>query len=68
MVVVGGGPTGVEMAGALAELARRVMERDFRNIDPTRARIHLVESSPDILSMFSPELGDTRSGGWPGWA
>jgi NADH dehydrogenase len=58
MVVVGGGPTGVEMAGALAELARRVMARDFRHIDPKRARIHLIESGPRLLSMFSEELAD----------
>jgi NADH dehydrogenase len=58
IVVVGGGPTGVEMAGALAELSRRVMERDFRRIDPTRAHIHLVESGARLLDMFAPELSD----------
>ncbi|MGI8605485.1 MAG: NAD(P)/FAD-dependent oxidoreductase [Verrucomicrobiales bacterium] len=57
-VVVGGGPTGVEMAGALAELAGRVMERDFRRIDPAKARIHLIESGPRLLSMFAPQLAD----------
>jgi NADH dehydrogenase len=61
-VIVGGGPTGVEMAGAVAELARRVMERDFRRIDPTKARIHLIESGPRLLSMFSDELADYATG------
>jgi NADH dehydrogenase len=51
-VVVGGGPTGVEMAGAIAELARRVLVDDFRRIDPTRARVHLVEAAPRLLLMF----------------
>jgi NADH dehydrogenase len=51
-VIVGGGPTGVEMAGALAELARRVLVDDFRRIDPTRARVHLVEAAPRLLLMF----------------
>ena len=43
-VVVGGGPTGVEMAGAIAELAHVALRHDFRNIDPTEARIVLVEA------------------------
>src|SRR5437667_6411917 len=46
MVVVGGGPTGVELAGALAELAKYVLRRDFRHIDPGRARVILLEASP----------------------
>lgn len=52
-VVVGGGPTGVEMAGAMAELSRRVLAKDFRRIDPTRAHIHLVEAGPRLLPMFA---------------
>jgi NADH dehydrogenase len=48
-VVVGGGPTGVELAGALAEISRRVLQRDFRRIDPSRARIVLVEAGPRLL-------------------
>lgn len=55
-VIVGGGPTGVEMAGALSEIARRVMADDFRSIDPKDARIILVEGSPRILGAFPPDL------------
>lgn len=56
IVVVGGGPTGVELAGAFAELARVVLKRDFQRIDPAKARIILIESGPDILSHFSKPL------------
>jgi NADH dehydrogenase len=55
-VVVGGGPTGVELAGALAEISRRVLRRDFRRIDPRQARIILLEAGPRILSSFSSAL------------
>jgi len=55
-VVIGGGSTGVELAGALAEIARHVLTRDFRNIDPRNARVILVEAGPRILPAFSPEL------------
>ncbi|WP_338445075.1 NAD(P)/FAD-dependent oxidoreductase [Pelagerythrobacter marensis] len=55
-VIVGGGPTGVEMAGAIAELARWSLRRDFRNIDPRSARIILVEAGPRILAPFPEEL------------
>jgi len=56
MVVVGGGPTGVELAGAFAELARTVLKRDFRRIDPTKARVILIEASPCVLSHLAPDL------------
>jgi NADH dehydrogenase len=56
MVVVGGGPTGVELAGALAELARTVLRRDFDHIDPAKARVILLEGSPRVLNGFPPEL------------
>ena len=56
IVVVGGGPTGVELAGAFAELARHVLRRDFRRIDPARARVILIEAAPRILAHLSPEL------------
>jgi NADH:ubiquinone reductase (H+-translocating) len=56
IVVVGGGPTGVELAGAFAELARTVLKRDFRRIDPTKARIILIEGSPLILSHLPADL------------
>jgi NADH dehydrogenase len=52
-VIVGGGPTGVEMAGALVELARKALARDFRRIDPGQARVVLVEAGPRLLSAFS---------------
>jgi NADH dehydrogenase FAD-containing subunit len=52
-VVVGGGPTGVELAGALAELARTGMEREYRRIDPRTARVILVQSAPRLLPAFS---------------
>jgi NADH dehydrogenase len=55
-VIVGGGPTGVEMAGSVAELARYSLRRDFRNIDPTRSRIILVEAGPRILNGFPEDL------------
>jgi len=58
VIVVGGGPTGVEMAGSVAELARHALVRDFRHIDPRRARILLVEAGPRLLASFSQSLGD----------
>ncbi|MGA9724827.1 MAG: NAD(P)/FAD-dependent oxidoreductase [Candidatus Binatus sp.] len=53
--IIGAGPTGVEMAGALAEISRRVLERDFRKIDPGRARIVLIEAGPKVLPAMSPQ-------------
>jgi NADH dehydrogenase len=55
-VVVGAGPTGVEMAGQIAELARDTVRRDFRAIDPRRARILLVEADDRVLTSFPPSL------------
>ncbi|NOX36818.1 MAG: NAD(P)/FAD-dependent oxidoreductase [Calditrichaeota bacterium] len=55
-VVVGGGPTGVELAGALAELARHTLRRDFRFIRPTDARIYLIEATERILPTFPEKL------------
>jgi NADH dehydrogenase len=55
-VVVGGGPTGVEMAGAVAELVRTALARDFRHIDPRRATTLLVEAGPRILGSFPEDL------------
>jgi NADH dehydrogenase len=52
-VIVGGGPTGVEMAGAVAELARKALARDFRIIRPESARIVLIEAAPRLLGAFS---------------
>jgi len=56
IVIVGAGPTGVELAGSFAELTRTVLNRDFRRIDPTQARIILIEGSSRILSHLPPEL------------
>jgi NADH:ubiquinone reductase (H+-translocating) len=55
-VVIGGGPTGVELAGALAEISRETIARDFRVIDPTRARIVLLEGGPRVLASFPDPL------------
>jgi len=55
-VVVGGGPTGVELAGALGEMSRFTLARDFRNIDPTHARVILIEAGPRILPGFAEPL------------
>jgi NADH:ubiquinone reductase (H+-translocating) len=55
-VVVGGGPTGVEMAGAIAELAKRALASDFRSIDPRCARIVLIEAGLRLLAPFDPSL------------
>jgi NADH dehydrogenase len=57
-VIVGGGPTGVEMAGAIAELANRALAKDFRSIDPRAARIILVEAAPRLLTPFDPPLSE----------
>ena len=55
-VVIGGGPTGVEMAGALAEISRQSLARDFRHFDPSSARIILLEAGPAVLSAFPETL------------
>jgi len=57
-VVVGGGATGVEMAGAIAEVARRTLQHDFRRIDPRTSRIILIEAGPRLLPAFPPNLSD----------
>lgn len=55
-VVVGGGPTGAELAGALAEIARKTLKRDFRRINPARARILLIEAADRVLPPYPAEL------------
>ena len=62
-VVVGGGPTGVEMAGQIGELARNTLRREVRSTDPTEARVLLVETLERVLTSFPPSLSDkaTRS-------
>ena len=56
IIVVGGGPTGVELAGTIAELAHTVLRRDFEHIDPTRANVILIEAGSRVLAAFPPEL------------
>ncbi len=57
-VVVGGGPTGVEVAGALAEIRRHALRRDFRRIDPRDATVMLLEGGPRLLPSYPPELSE----------
>ena len=59
IVIVGAGPTGVELAGAFAELARTVLKRDFRRIDPAQARIILIEAAPAVLGHMPPDLAQS---------
>jgi NADH:ubiquinone reductase (H+-translocating) len=62
-VIIGGGPTGVELAGALAELAKAALARDFRRIDPATARIILIEAGPRLLPSFPPRLSEVAASG-----
>jgi NADH:ubiquinone reductase (H+-translocating) len=55
-VIVGGGPTGVELAGTLAEIARHTLKREFRHIDPATARVLLLEAGPRVLPAFAESL------------
>jgi NADH dehydrogenase len=55
-VIIGGGPTGVEMAGAIAEISRHTLARDFRHIDPSQARVILIEGEPRLLAAFPEDL------------
>jgi hypothetical protein len=57
-VVIGAGPTGVELAGALVEIARHTLPDEFRRIDSRRARVVLIEGSPRVLGTFHPQLSD----------
>ncbi|HEV2318339.1 MAG TPA: NAD(P)/FAD-dependent oxidoreductase [Verrucomicrobiae bacterium] len=59
IVIIGAGPTGVELAGAFAELARTVLRRDFRRIDPTQAQIILIEGGPGVLGHLPPDLSQS---------
>ncbi len=58
-VIVGGGPTGVEMAGSICELARFTLKNDFRTVNPAAARVLLVENSPVILEKYHPTLSES---------
>ena len=55
-VIIGGGPTGVEMAGAIAEISRYTLARDFRHIDPSEARVILIEGEPRLLAAYPEDL------------
>jgi NADH:ubiquinone reductase (H+-translocating) len=55
-IVIGGGPTGVELAGAVSDIARLYMRHDFRHIDPAKARVLLIEGSPRVLATFPEDL------------
>jgi NADH dehydrogenase len=55
-VIVGGGPTGVELAGTLAEIARHTLKQEFRRIDPVRSRVRLIEAGPRVLPAFPEKL------------
>src|SRR6184192_4951243 len=55
-VIIGGGPTGVEMAGAIAEIARYTLAKDFRHIDTSQARVILIEAEPRVLAAFPEDL------------
>ncbi len=61
-VLIGGGPTGVELAGALAEIARQALKLEFDNVDPASARILLMEAGPSILPAFPESLRDSARG------
>ena len=56
--IVGGGPTGVELAGTLAEIARHTLKNEFRNINPSDARVRLIEAGPRVLSSFPEDLSE----------
>ncbi|CAN5903699.1 NAD(P)/FAD-dependent oxidoreductase [soil metagenome] len=58
-VIIGAGPTGVELAGTLAEVARKTLARDFRRIDPRQARIVLLEGTPHVLPSFAESLSES---------
>ena len=55
-VVIGAGPTGVELAGAISDISKLFMRRDFRHIDPTRARVLLLDGGPRVLASYPPDL------------
>jgi len=56
--IIGGGPTGVELAGTLAEIARHTLKNEFRHIDPRQAQVRLIEAGPRVLPSFPPDLSE----------
>ena len=67
-VVIGAGPTGVELACELAELAHEVLPKDYRSVVTTEAKILLVEAAPAVLARSARSCSAIRSGGWRRWA
>ncbi len=69
-VVIGAGPTGVELAGALSEIAHHALARDFHHIDPTQARVILLEGTPRVLPVYVASLSQKggKPSNWSGWA
>src|SRR5437868_7779884 len=58
-VIIGGGPTGVEMAGAIAEISRYTLAKNFRHIEPSQARVILIEGAPSLLAAYPPDLSES---------
>jgi len=58
-VIIGGGPTGVEMAGAIAEISRHTLAKDFRRIDPSQAQVILIEGAPRLLAAYPEDLSES---------
>ena len=58
-VIIGGGPTGVEMAGAIAEISRYTLAKDFRHIDPSQAQVILIENCPRLLAAYPEDLSES---------
>src|SRR6266581_2133627 len=58
-VIIGGGPTGVELAGAIAEISRHTLAKDFRHIDPSQARVILIEGGPRLLGPYPEDLSES---------
>src|SRR5207237_4936229 len=59
-VIIGGGPTGVEMAGAIAEISRYTLAKNFRHIDPSQARVILIEGAPSLLTAYPQDLSESE--------
>jgi NADH dehydrogenase len=67
-VVVGGGPTGVEIAGQIVGLSRRSLKHEFRRFDPGKARVLLFEGGPEILATFGDSYLGRQPASWKRWA
>jgi NADH dehydrogenase len=63
-VVIGAGPTGVEMAGTMTEIAQHTLPMEFRRIDSTRTRVVLIEGSDRVLGAFVPQLSQRHASSW----